>query len=65
MLGFGLGIGAALWIGRVNFHANVVPRLSVFPVILAGSVLVALISAVIPILFCGGCSLLPSCEGSR
>ena len=49
VLGFGLGIGAALWIGRVNFHANIVPRLSVFPVILAGSVVVALVSAVIPI----------------
>ena len=47
--GFGLGIGVALWIGRVSFHANVVPRLSVFPVILAGSVVVALVSAVIPI----------------
>ena len=49
VLGFALGIGAALWIGRVNFHANVVPRLAVFPVILAGSVVVALVSAVVPI----------------
>jgi putative ABC transport system permease protein len=49
VLGFALGIAAALWIGRVNFHANVVPRFSVFPVILAGSVLVALVSAVVPI----------------
>jgi putative ABC transport system permease protein len=49
VLGFALGIGAALWIGRINFHANVVPRFSVFPVILAGSVLVALVSAVLPI----------------
>jgi putative ABC transport system permease protein len=33
----------------VNFHANIVPRLGVFPVILAGSVVVALVSAIIPI----------------
>jgi putative ABC transport system permease protein len=49
VLGFGIGIGVAAWIGRVNFHAPVVPRFSVFPYVLAGSVLVALISAVLPI----------------
>jgi putative ABC transport system permease protein len=49
ILGFAIGIGVAAWIGRVNFHAPVVPRLSVFPYVLAGSVLVALISAVLPI----------------
>jgi putative ABC transport system permease protein len=50
VLGFCIGIGVAAWIGRVNFHAPVVPRFSVFPYVLVGSVAVALISAVLPIL---------------
>jgi putative ABC transport system permease protein len=49
LLGYLIGIGVAAWIGRVNFHAPVVPRLSVLPWVIAGSVLVALISAVVPI----------------
>jgi putative ABC transport system permease protein len=49
ILGFFIGIGVAAWIGRANFHAPVVPRFSVFPYVLAGSVIVALISAVLPI----------------
>ncbi|MGA7295429.1 MAG: ABC transporter permease [Terriglobales bacterium] len=49
ILGFLIGIGVAMWIGRVNFHAPVVPRFSVFPYVLAGSVAVALISAILPI----------------
>jgi putative ABC transport system permease protein len=49
ILGFFIGIGVAAWIGRVNFHAPVVPRFSVFPYVLAGSVAVALISAILPI----------------
>ncbi|MBZ5549645.1 MAG: ABC transporter permease [Acidobacteriia bacterium] len=49
ILGFVIGIGVAAWIGRVNFHAPVVPRFSVFPYVLAGSIAVALISAVLPI----------------
>jgi putative ABC transport system permease protein len=49
IIGFGVGVGVAMWIGRVNFHAPVVPRFGVFPYILAGSVAVALISAVLPI----------------
>jgi putative ABC transport system permease protein len=47
-LGFLLGIGIAAWIGRVNFNAAVVPRFSVFPVVLAGSIAVALMSAIVP-----------------
>lgn len=47
--GFFIGIGVAAWIGRVNFHAPVIPRFSVFPYVLAGSIAVALISAVVPI----------------
>jgi putative ABC transport system permease protein len=49
IFGFFIGIGVAAWIGRVNFHAPVVPRFSVFPYVLAGSVAVALISAIVPI----------------
>jgi putative ABC transport system permease protein len=47
-LGFALGVGAATWIGRVNFHAPVAPRLGVFPVVLAGSIVVALLAAIAP-----------------
>ena len=49
LLGFAVGIGVAAWIGRVNFHAPVVPHFGVFPYVLAGSIVVALISAVLPI----------------
>jgi putative ABC transport system permease protein len=49
ILGFFIGIGVAAWIGRANFHAPVVPRFSVFPYVLAGSVAVALISSILPI----------------
>jgi putative ABC transport system permease protein len=49
IVGFGVGVGVAAWIGRVNFHAPVVPRLNVLPVVLVGSVAVALLSAVLPI----------------
>jgi putative ABC transport system permease protein len=49
VVGFGVGVGVAAWIGRVNFHAPVVPRLNVLPVVVVGSVAVALISAVLPI----------------
>ncbi|HMD47779.1 MAG TPA: ABC transporter permease [Bryobacteraceae bacterium] len=49
VIGFILGIGIAAWIGRVNFHAPVVPRFSVLPVVVAGSMVVTLLSAVLPI----------------
>jgi putative ABC transport system permease protein len=49
ILGFALGIGVAAWIGRVNFHAPVVPRFSVFPYVLVGSIIVALMAAIFPI----------------
>jgi putative ABC transport system permease protein len=48
ILGFVIGIGIAAWIGRVNFNASVVPRLSVLPYVLAGSIAVALLSAIVP-----------------
>ncbi|MGA2375192.1 MAG: ABC transporter permease [Candidatus Sulfotelmatobacter sp.] len=49
VIGFVLGVGIAGWIGRVNFHAPVVPRFSVLPFVLAGSIVVTLLSAVLPI----------------
>jgi len=49
LIGFVLGIGIAVWIGRVNFHAPVVPRFSVLPFVLAGSIVVTLLSAILPI----------------
>jgi putative ABC transport system permease protein len=49
MIGFLLGIGLAAWIGRVNFHAPVVPRFGVLPFVLAGSIIVTLLSAILPI----------------
>ena len=49
VIGFLVGIGIAAWIGRANFHAPVVPRLGVLPIILAGSMAVTLISAILPI----------------
>jgi putative ABC transport system permease protein len=49
VIGFALGIGIAVWIGRVNFHAPVVPRFSILPFILAGSIVLTLLSAILPI----------------
>lgn len=49
LLGFLAGIGIAAWIGRVNFHATVVPRFGVLPVVLAGSMAVTLLAAILPI----------------
>ena len=49
VVGFLLGIGIAAWIGRANFHAPVVPRFGVLPIVLVGSITVTLISAILPI----------------
>ena len=49
VIGFLIGIGIAAWIGRANFHAAVVPRFGVLPIILAGSMAVTLLSAILPI----------------
>jgi putative ABC transport system permease protein len=48
-IGFAAGIGIAAWIGRVNFHASVAPRFSILPLVLAGSMAVTLLSAILPI----------------
>jgi putative ABC transport system permease protein len=49
VVGFILGIGLAAWIGRINFHAPVAPRFSVLPFVLAGSIVVTLLAAILPI----------------
>ena len=49
IFGFGIGAGIAVWIGRVNFHAPVAPRFAVLPEVLAGSIAIALISALLPV----------------
>ena len=49
VVGFLLGIGIAAWIGRANFHAPVMPRFGVLPIVLIGSIAVTLISAILPI----------------
>jgi len=48
VIGFGIGIGVAAWIGRASFHAPVIPRFSVLPWVLLGSIVVALIAAALP-----------------
>lgn len=50
LLGYGIGSGVAALIGRLNFHAAVIPRLSVFPPVLAGSLVVALLSSALPLM---------------
>ena len=49
VIGFVLGLALPSGSDDVNFHAPVVPRLSVLPVVLAGSMLVTLLSAILPI----------------
>ncbi len=48
--GYLLGAGIAAWISQASFHAGMQPRLIVLPPVLAGSVLLAVLSAVAPIL---------------
>jgi putative ABC transport system permease protein len=49
VLGFLAGTGIAAWIGRANFHAPVTPRLSVFPPVLAGCLLITLLATLVPL----------------
>jgi putative ABC transport system permease protein len=49
LLGFVAGIGIAAWIGRVNFHAPVSPRLDILPPVLIGCLLVTLIATLLPL----------------
>jgi putative ABC transport system permease protein len=48
-MGFVIGVGIAMWIGQVNFHAPVSPRLSVLPLVLAGGLAIALLASIVPI----------------
>ena len=49
LIGFVLGVGISAWIGRVNFHAPVVPRFTILPFVLFGSIVVTLLAAILPI----------------
>jgi putative ABC transport system permease protein len=49
LLGFVAGTGIAAWIGRVNFHAPVSPRLDVLPPVLIGCLMVTLIATLLPL----------------
>ncbi len=49
LVGYVAGVGIAMWIGRANFHAAVEPRLDVLPWVLAGSLTLALASAILPV----------------
>jgi len=49
LLGYMAGIGVSALIGRINFHAGVEPRWVVFPAIFAGSIVLTLVTAIVPI----------------
>lgn len=49
IVGYGLGVEIAAWIGQANFHTLILPRLNVLPPVMAGCVVVSLLSAIIPI----------------
>jgi putative ABC transport system permease protein len=48
-IGFIVGIGLAAWIGQANFHASIEPRFGVLPVVMAASIAVTLLAAILPI----------------
>ncbi len=49
LIGFGIGLGVAALIARLNFHASITPRFSVLPPVLAGGVALALFAALVPV----------------
>jgi len=49
VIGFALGCGISMLIGRLSFHAPVTPRWQLFPAILIGSVIIAMISSLVPL----------------
>ena len=53
VIGYVVGVGLAAWIGRVNFHTSIAPRLSVLPAVMAASIAVTLLAAVFPISLLG------------
>lgn len=48
-IGYLLGSGLAVWISEVNFHTAVVPRIGVLPLVLACSIALALLAALLPL----------------
>jgi putative ABC transport system permease protein len=52
-VGMAAGVGLAMWIGAANFHAAVTPRWSVLPLVLAGTLLIATVAAVFPMMLLG------------
>jgi putative ABC transport system permease protein len=53
VIGFLFGVTIASAIGRINFHTSVQPRFGVLPVVILGSVVVALMAAVWPMWLLG------------
>ncbi len=49
VVGFVIGLAVAAWIARANFHQALTPRWSVFPAVLAGGVVLALLSSLLPL----------------
>ena len=47
--GYVFGLGIVAWIERANFHATVFPRLWVFPIVLSGTILIALLASLFPL----------------
>jgi putative ABC transport system permease protein len=48
-VGYVLGSGVAAWISEANFHAAVAPQLSVLPLVILASMVLALIAAWLPL----------------
>jgi putative ABC transport system permease protein len=51
LAGYALGTIAAAAVGRANFHATIAPEWSALPSVVAGTVLVALFAAMLPMTF--------------
>jgi putative ABC transport system permease protein len=48
-LGYALGLGVAVWIEQANFHSSAQPRFLVFPLVVIGTVVIALLAALFPL----------------
>lgn len=53
LVGLVVGMGLAMWIGQANFHAAVTPRWSVLPAVFTGTLVIALLAAVFPMMMLG------------
>jgi putative ABC transport system permease protein len=47
--GYAIGSGLAAWIAQINFHAPVAPEVRVLPMVVAASVSLALLAALVPL----------------